>query len=296
MLKKIKNNLYLVAQDQRAGFPYCHSLYVEDEVRALVDCSMHAEDEAELLNKRPDIILNTHFHEDHILNNPKFKAECDSLVSAHILDAPAIASKTQFLKDYGFAEMGMAEVGEAFINDLSLTFSSVDETFSDGMIWDFGKTQLTVVHLPGHSPGHCGFYYEPENLLWGADIELSRFGPWYGHKVNDLDAFIASIDRCITINPQIFISSHQGVITENTIGRLTDFKTEIFRKEEAVYQSVTERPGTLIELADRALYYGANVKRDPFTVFQERYALYHLLTRLVKYHQLRFEQGVYMID
>ncbi|MCU0353730.1 MAG: MBL fold metallo-hydrolase, partial [Cytophagales bacterium] len=34
----------------------------------------------------------------------------------------------------------------------------------------FGDTQLKVLFLPGHAPGHIGFYSEPDGLLIGGDV------------------------------------------------------------------------------------------------------------------------------
>jgi hypothetical protein len=130
-------------------------------------------------------------------------------------------------------------------------------------------------------------------LLWAADIELSSFGPWYGHKASDLDAFIASIDRCIEIAPATFISSHRGVFTDRITERLQAYKDRIYFKEEKIYAALLERPATLEELAARRLYYGFKIPRDDFLDLQELYSLLHHLQRLQRMRRLICQEGVY---
>jgi glyoxylase-like metal-dependent hydrolase (beta-lactamase superfamily II) len=50
----------------------------------------------------------------------------------------------------------------------------IDEFFGDGdelPVWG----GLRVVHLPGHSEGHCGFYSERHDLLFSGDLFASYF-------------------------------------------------------------------------------------------------------------------------
>ncbi|WP_240152055.1 MBL fold metallo-hydrolase [Streptomyces mobaraensis] len=46
--------------------------------------------------------------------------------------------------------------------------------FEDGAVFDLGGHAVTVVHLPGHTPGHSGFLIEPDGFLFVADIDLIR--------------------------------------------------------------------------------------------------------------------------
>jgi glyoxylase-like metal-dependent hydrolase (beta-lactamase superfamily II) len=296
MFVPLNSRMYLVQPPDKAGFPYCGCLYVEDDVKALIDTSAYRDDLDTLLQeKKPELVICSHMHEDHILNNRLFVERLGVKVTAHILDSAAISSREGFLDYYGFKDMGMEATGEKFLQDYPVGFSPVDHTFTDMDVLDLGKTKLTVIHLPGHSPGHCGFYYEPEGILWGSDIELSRFGPWYGHKVSDLDAFILSIDRCIELAPAVFISSHRGIFRDNLTEQLREYKQQIYRKEEAIYQALRDEPASLEALAEKRLYYGRGVKREPFVDFQERYAILNHLKRLLKQRQIVCQDSIYFI-
>lgn len=52
--------------------------------------------------------------------------------------------------------------------------AAIDETFEDGdelPVWG----GLKVMHLPGHTEGHCGFYSERHGLLFSGDLFASYF-------------------------------------------------------------------------------------------------------------------------
>jgi glyoxylase-like metal-dependent hydrolase (beta-lactamase superfamily II) len=286
----------LVRPPDAVRFPYCGCLYIEDECRALIDTAVYGEDQAALLNeKRPEWIINSHMHEDHILGNRLFRERLGARVSAHLLDRAPIADAAAFLDYYGFKDLGMEAAGYNFLRDYGITFAPVDDSFADMDTLDFGRTKLTVLHLPGHSPGHCGFYYEPDGLLWASDIELSGFGPWYGHKASDLDAFISSIERCADLRPAVIVTSHRGIFRDKLAERLAAFRDQIFFKEEKIVAALRERPSTLEELALRRLYYGPDVPRGEFVDFQERYAILNHLKRLLKMRRILCEGRVYAL-
>jgi glyoxylase-like metal-dependent hydrolase (beta-lactamase superfamily II) len=48
-------------------------------------------------------------------------------------------------------------------------------TVDDGAVLDLGGRSVTVVHLPGHTAGHCGLLVEPDGFLFLGDIDLTRF-------------------------------------------------------------------------------------------------------------------------
>jgi glyoxylase-like metal-dependent hydrolase (beta-lactamase superfamily II) len=59
--------------------------------------------------------------------------------------------------------------------------AKIDEFLADGQILPFWGG-LEVIHLPGHTLGHCGFYSAKHNLLFSGDMMASYFfnahKPW----------------------------------------------------------------------------------------------------------------------
>ena len=83
-----------------------------------------------------------------------------------------------------------------------------------------GKTTIKAIHLPGHTAGHYGFYFEQENILFTGDIDLVRTGPWYNSNSGNVGDLIASVQRIKEINPLIIVPSHRRIQTENIPAQL----------------------------------------------------------------------------
>jgi glyoxylase-like metal-dependent hydrolase (beta-lactamase superfamily II) len=274
-----------------ARFPYCHCLLIEDDIRVLIDSSCGKENLEYLKKNSVEIIVNSHFHEDHILNNHHFP---DAAVWAHPLDAPAMRSLDTFLDYYGFKYFDGEQVGWDFIESIDLKASPVHHEFEDGDVLDFGRVSLQVIHTPGHTPGHCIFYEDKSGLLFSADIDLSGFGPWYSHNCSNIDDFILSIKKCIELQPRIIVSGHKGIIREDIPGRLQKYLDTIFRKEEQVI-SALKIPMNLEELTKIQIIYGEKTKLDPFMYLFEKMGVYQHLQRLIALNQAEQSEGVYFL-
>ncbi len=289
-MQLISENLYFIEAPNRAKFPYCHCLLIKDEIRAIIDTSCGLEQAEALAAAGIDVIINSHFHEDHILNNSIFpKAE----VWAHELDAPGIMSLDVFLDMYGFAEYDAAEVGHDFIQSIDLKPSPVHKTFQDNDILDFGKTKLRVIHTPGHTPGHCAFFEEKTGMLFSGDIDLSSFGPWYAHKCSDIDDFIASIKHLKTLEPKLIVSCHNGLIYDDIQSRLQKYVDVILQKEQLILQEL-KIPHTLEQLVVKQLFYGPKVKLEGYFLPFETIAIGKHLNRLIANGEIKREDDLFM--
>ncbi|MES2651443.1 MAG: MBL fold metallo-hydrolase [Bacteroidota bacterium] len=149
--------------------PYQENTYVlydESGACVIIDPGMYTGAEQNELvafikanDLKPERLLNTHCHIDHVLGN-KFvfdnwglKPECHK-GELYILQAVA-----------GYApQMGM-----------HYELSPEPEHFlpETGTI-TFGNSSLTLVFAPGHSPAHLCFYAEAENFLIGGDVLFYR--------------------------------------------------------------------------------------------------------------------------
>ncbi|MGI6468667.1 MAG: MBL fold metallo-hydrolase [Syntrophomonadaceae bacterium] len=146
---KLTDHIWFVEAPNKARFPYCHCLLIDDERRALMDTSCGEENLRKLLKSPIDIIINTHFHEDHILCNYRFP---NAEVWIHTLDASAVRTLPGFLEHYGFSEFDGDAIGQAFIASIDLHASPVHREFADREVLDFGRTRLQVIHTPQDIP------------------------------------------------------------------------------------------------------------------------------------------------
>jgi len=288
---KLTERIKFIEAPNKARFPYCHCLLIEDDKRALLDTSFGQEHLQELLKTPVDIIVNTHFHEDHILNNYYFP---DAEIWMHTQDAEGARSMDTFLQYYGFAEFNGQKLGQEFIDSIDLHASPVHREFEDGEILDFGHVQLRVIHTPGHTPGHCVFYEEKAGLLFSSDIDLSGFGPWYAHRCSNIDDFILSIKKCMELDPHIIVSSHKGIVTDDIQGRLQRYVEVIYRREDEIIKAL-QLPQTALQLADRQITYGENNNLTPLLKWFEIMSVDQHLQRLIKHNRVEQNGELYYL-
>ena len=292
MIIPLTKILNFVEGPERAKYPYCNCLFINDEKRAVIDTNCGQEDIDFLKSQGIDVIINSHFHEDHILNNHAFpKAE----VWAHRLDAEAIRSPEALYDYYGFRKGLERDMAVNFIeNTLKLKASPIHREIEDGDVLSFGKVSFTVILTPGHTPGHCAFFEEKENILFCADIALTDFPPWYGHPCSSIDDFITSIEKCRELKPELVLTSHgSGIVKDDIPGRFNRYLDMIYIKEDQVRNALAERPMTLDELAQKHIYYGDFINKDPFLPFFEKMIMEQHLIRLMRLKEVRVENGIY---
>ncbi len=106
-------------------------------------------------NLNVKLLLNTHCHVDHIAGN-KFIFDTYFLKPIiHKDDLIILNSQETICKMYG----------------LSCDISPQPDSFiEDNDVISFGETELSVIHAPGHAPGHVVFLHQKSNQLINGDV------------------------------------------------------------------------------------------------------------------------------
>jgi glyoxylase-like metal-dependent hydrolase (beta-lactamase superfamily II) len=293
-LEQIAPGVFLVHAQREGRIPYAHSMLVTGKKDILVDTGPGEEILGKLKREcNIGLVLNSHYHRDHNNGNWMFKGVP---VKIHELDAPML----NFLPVY-FRQMGVTGRRDAReIRKFTLEFIPHVQgpkagTFHDGDAFGLGGPELRVVHLPGHSPGHCGFFEPESRVLFSSDICPDRFGPWYGHACSSIEDFQLSIDRIISLDPKIMLTAHTPPLRDNIIADLRRYKAKVDERDRAIV-GLLARPRSLAELLEAHPIYGrfGGALKLPFRFWEEMMIRLHL-ERLVQRGQVHRDGRMYRI-
>lgn len=122
-------------------------------------------------------ILMTHGHLDHAGNLARLKQWTGATIFAH----PNEQAHIDGAYPYQGVNRWCGRLEAAGRKVFGYRPAKVDEFIADGQVLPFWGG-LQVVHLPGHTLGHCGFYSVRHDLLFCGDMMASYFfsthRPW----------------------------------------------------------------------------------------------------------------------
>lgn len=183
-------------------------LYDESGECLIVDPGCY-EDEAEdlhqfIASERLDVkvIVNTHCHIDHVLGNYALKERYKAPLLIPELEQEVFQSVRVYASNYGFPAYTEAEPN-GYLNE--------KRTIS------FGQQELSVLFVPGHSPGHIALYHAPQKILIGGDVLFRESVGRADLPGGDMDVLLNSIhQKLFTLPDETIVFPGHGPST--TIG------------------------------------------------------------------------------
>jgi hydroxyacylglutathione hydrolase len=137
-------------------------LFDETKECVIIDPGMTDEDEDSILfdfikdeQLTPVKVLNTHCHIDHILGNSSSCAKYGIELYAHKLELETLARGPVASLMWGVAYRESP---------------AAHHFLEEGDKVTFGNTELDVLFLPGHAPGHIAFIHHEEKIIIGGDV------------------------------------------------------------------------------------------------------------------------------
>jgi len=228
-LIELAPNIFYVPGENNSRFPYCACLYLRGkELRVLIDAGMGVENLAPVKELGIDLLILTHCHIDHRLTRTEI---ADLPVWCHEKEEIFFHDRDHFFTAMGFKRSGL---------DLNGLF-------------DFGIT-LETIHTPGHTPGHLSFFIPEHDLLFSGDIDLTPFGPFYGHDFADIDDFLASIEKLKQIDAKMVVSGHAGPFNDKLPERFRKYGEAIHRRDRLLMEKLS-RPKSIEDFRGGNLFY-----------------------------------------
>lgn len=277
MTERSFGSVSVLFADNGGVVPYGNSVVVPgSEATMLIDPSL-------ALDRDPvdaDIVVLSHAHEDHMAG----LRHCSGETYAHHLDAPIVGSLELLLGEYDFTPEERAAAATALTIDYHLPISRTGVHGVDGdHVFDLGGRRAQLIHLPGHTAGHCGVLVEPDGFFYVADIDLTSFGPFYGDRGSSLDDFLASLEHAESVEARWYATfHHKGVVEGHAefTRRIAAYRHRIVEREERLLAFLAE-PRTLDEIVAHRLVYRPHVISPWVRATERRTAQLHL-ERLVR--------------
>jgi len=156
----------------------------------------------------PDIkaILLTHGHLDHTGNLARLTELTGAPVLAHAAEQAHIDGTFPYTGSSRLCGL-MEAAGRRFFRYRTV---AIDQALVPGDELPYWGG-LRVIHLPGHTEGHCGFYSERLNLLFSGDLFASY---WFSTHLPPFflnscpDKFEASLRQVTSLAPRYIIPNH----------------------------------------------------------------------------------------
>ncbi len=194
---KIDHDTFAISEYKHWEETHCYLLCGEEQA-VLIDTGLGVANIKKIVSSitsLPIMVITTHIHWDHIGGHKYFdniavhEAEKEWLSTKFPIPLQAVkhnlmCKPCEFPPDFS-------------VDSYQITQCTPQHILRDGDCLDLGNRKLTVIHTPGHSPGHCCFYEPQKGYLYSGDLIYSGC----------LDAFYPTTD------PQLFWQSVKKIQT-----------------------------------------------------------------------------------
>lgn len=283
LLFEISDNIYLVQGKNNGHFPFSHSvLFFNDQNEAvLLDTGCGIETLNQVSEKiHVYRIINSHTHPDHSAGNWIFNENVESImvpIEGFDTSGNILALSNRFTEPGEIAKYWRGTIPKIMdMKDCKPTHS-----FNHKSKFEIGDITLLPIHTPGHTIDHYCFYEPKDKILFSSDIDLTPFGPWYGHRESSISQFKTSIDNLrneIEINT--LVSSHKGIITDNIYKELDNFYLTFEERTRKIKALLQEGVRTLDQFVERKPIYGDFPYAEPLLRFWEGQMISKHLTEI----------------
>ena len=231
-VEKIDAATYAISEYKHWEETHCY-LLLGTECAVLIDTGLgvqNIKDVVDGLTSLPTLVLTTHVHWDHIgghryfKNFAAFEKEVEWLSEKFPIPLQAVKENLT-LKPCAFPK-------DFCLENYSIFRGMPTRILHDGDQIDLGNRTLSVIHTPGHSPGHCCFYERDRGWLYSGDLIykgcLDAFYP-----TTDPLLFMRSVERIRELSlERILPAHHQLNISVSLADEITNAFHELYQKGE----------------------------------------------------------------
>ena len=211
---------------RRASYLTCSYIVRTSNGLVLVDAGMDS-DGADIhaglkeMNATPNeirAILLTHWHNDHAAGAHALHELTGAPVYYHRGDEQFFTGRAgatgvrRWISDQ-IPEWGVLVLAKGLLGEATPRAVTAQHFVEDG---DVILDDFEVITTPGHTEGHVCFFYRPARALFAGDALaiIDRRIRFMARPVTpDLDAARLSVEKCLTLNPQLICPGHREPLT-----------------------------------------------------------------------------------
>lgn len=190
-----QENTYIIFDETKECLIIDPGCYTETERNNLIGFI----EENEL---KPVRLLNTHCHLDHICGNQFIANKYGLKLEANKEELPILEHAPKAAQMYGFPMEASPEIA---------IFLDENDTIT------FGKSKLSILFTPGHSPGSISFYSEKHEFVIAGDVLFKQGIGRTDLPLGDHETLLTSIrEKLFTLPKKTVVYSGHG--PETSIG------------------------------------------------------------------------------
>ncbi|MEW9700368.1 MBL fold metallo-hydrolase [Paenibacillus sp. SI8] len=185
-----------------------------------------------------DTVIVTHQDIDHFGGVAELLQDLSTKVYAHEMDRPYLdGTKHPIKMDLRLIGEHLKKLPEQIRKQVEHLCANppkivIDEELSDGQMLDVCGG-ITVIHTPGHTPGHICLYLNSNRTLVSADALESMNGKLKGpnpHNTPDMQSAIKSLSKLLSFKIDRIICYHGGLCDDHPETQLRELINDLQQK------------------------------------------------------------------
>jgi hydroxyacylglutathione hydrolase len=284
--------IIFIPGDNSGNYPNCNSLYVQGDVRILIDPASNRDRLAQLRDlPGVDAVLLSHWHEDHLMHLDLFD---DRPLWMSAADSEPLSSLENFFDAYNMNGREREPWTKTMHEVFHFKSRAPHRVIGTDEVIDLGGVTIEVVHTPGHTPGHMALLFREAEILFLGDYDLTSFGPWYGDTNSDIDEVLASLEKLRAVPARTWFASHgEGVFLRDP-GELWDTYAGVIHHRDQRLVDLLSQPRTMADIIEARIVYKRKREPNEFFDFGERAIMGKHLRRLIKKGEVTFDGAAYL--